>query len=1261
MPPSLIESLLDFYRTTPVRPGSVDLFAVGEDDSWTRMAEIGALLCLVGQPESPLAHVRVIWSDPVTPELKAAIADHACEVLRKFGVEEPIAVQLLSRLDVEVAASLEMKSLVDLIGRGAPGTAFVVAHAARYRADEVQPTLPEVPMKEDTWVPHLTALMHALGRVAGPAGCYVALDAGEDLPTREENREQLRTAPDSAVFGVERPSPDAKRALFERLVGLTVGGNVGQALEELDATNQFGSVQKLLMRIQLLRRAGLTLAVAAELLSAREHFGELLPEMLLTLAGHAEFTGQRELAADLVAQALPELRAREDLEHALAIASGTGYEDLVDRVETMLAGRFPSSPILARRRALACAANGEFAEAAAVAQSTTAVSDELRAYWSWLGDNLQHDLVGDLQAIRQDADHRFPGFTEETTGHIVRSLLRNEREPDALMMLLGDGDPSTGLSPAEANGVVKALHQIALSHSAAGIPVDVLWISLLKVIRTLASRPGDTGLRFQVVEALAPEQFGAIGLAVVTRILEVLSDPSAGPLRNRPHLLRYRPHPEEPEIDAFLDRAGEWMKRTPRFVLGTRTFPRELLSISADDALAVIGRTVVSAVSAVAMDDDRSALHVGLALAVAIAPLASDTDEDLVILRLAVSMLAAAGLRQDARDLAEQALALSRGDAGRTRMAWTIFAEAYARGSNLAEALVGMACALAVQPAGSWEESWLDSILISRLLRDLKLVELAEPFVKAARDALAHIPDEGGDLASRLETIDLGLALFKYGRDDAWDPDQLESFLGRAADNLRSVLALHDEAGPAASLLANAIHIARVQDVMIPPDAEQVLAAALEVVDPTVRTLISATAARAPSADELFDLALRTQPARYRDDVGFDEDQLAGMARRLLGSEAAVADAVVASYAIEATADHSVTPPGTRGALDGTGPRLTATAHGAADAACEISRGGIDVVLLGNSDTGLRRVVASGGGLQSVAAEPAEVFDVERLKEWLQAFPIAYGKDDADANTFYLSTEGIGVSELPDRAVVIADTELQVFPPGLLRIRDKLAGDTARVAAAPSLEWLLAARRAKRNPSRTRTAWIPHDPDNPDSLARLADRMEVDLTAHGFELTTSIEPPRHPGGAEMAIVVAHGGVADANRYFRVVKNDAGAAVAPGALASAFGDTAIVVLFVCSAGRVDVRPGANAVVGLVRKLLGNGCNAVVAPPWPLETLVPPRWLPPFLDALDRGRNVLDACFEANELVRSELDHEPRRWLAMSVYGDPYTTVSGPEES
>lgn len=77
------------------------------------------------------------------------------------------------------------------------------------------------------------------------------------------------------------------------------------------------------------------------------------------------------------------------------------------------------------------------------------------------------------------------------------------------------------------------------------------------------------------------------------------------------------------------------------------------------------------------------------------------------------------------------------------------------------------------------------------------------------------------------------------------------------------------------------------------------------------------------------------------------------------------------------------------------------------------------------------------------------------------------------------------------------------------------------------------------------------------------------------------------------------------------------------------------------------------VSLVSHLLSRGCRAVVASPWPLETLVPPHWLPAFLSSWDNGARLIDACYEANAAM---LRHGqfPRRCLAMAVYGDGLLT-------
>ncbi|HEX8320459.1 hypothetical protein [Longimicrobium sp.] len=123
------------------------------------------------------------------------------------------------------------------------------------------------------------------------------------------------------------------------------------------------------------------------------------------------------------------------------------------------------------------------------------------------------------------------------------------------------------------------------------------------------------------------------------------------------------------------------------------------------------------------------------------------------------------------------------------------------------------------------------------------------------------------------------------------------------------------------------------------------------------------------------------------------------------------------------------------------------------------------------------------------------------------------------------------------------------------------------------------------------------------------------------------------------------------RFFRVVADDSDVKITPAALAGSLGGVGTVVLFVCSGGRIDKHPGSSAVLGMAKRLLTSGCRAVVAPTWPLEVSVPGVWLPGFLAEWERGTPVIDACFAANTAARAEFGWNPKRCLAMTVYGDP----------
>ena len=50
-----------------------------------------------------------------------------------------------------------------------------------------------------------------------------------------------------------------------------------------------------------------------------------------------------------------------------------------------------------------------------------------------------------------------------------------------------------------------------------------------------------------------------------------------------------------------------------------------------------------------------------------------------------------------------------------------------------------------------------------------------------------------------------------------------------------------------------------------------------------------------------------------------------------------------------------------------------------------------------------------------------------------------------------------------------------------------------------------------------------------------------------------------------------------------------------AVSDALSNVGVVILFVCSGGRLDAHPNENTTIGLTKQLLGKGCRAVIAPP------------------------------------------------------------------
>src|SRR5690606_6036732 len=158
-----------------------------------------------------------------------------------------------------------------------------------------------------------------------------------------------------------------------------------------------------------------------------------------------------------------------------------------------------------------------------------------------------------------------------------------------------------------------------------------------------------------------------------------------------------------------------------------------------------------------------------------------------------------------------------------------------------------------------------------------------------------------------------------------------------------------------------------------------------------------------------------------------------------------------------------------------------------------------------------------------------------------------------------------------NRILVIAQPELQRFAFNLLLDNGEFVGASRAIGLAPSLTWFSAARERQATAFSTRRAWISSSDAAAEfgpTLDLLSARLAPIFAAHGFIVNTSSEIPKELAGASVAVISAHGQLTAEREYIHRISDEQGLKVSPTALAQAVTGAELVILFVCSGGRVD---------------------------------------------------------------------------------------------
>lgn len=1221
---------------------SVNLVLTGPAGHSSRFARLifAVLVQLMNAGGRPAFGQVVVLLPPDLPD--TVIADLVTDTPRLRGspLDEDELDVLFRRVLVRRVESFEATAISQAVAAAPGGSFIVVVDCARYRASQPATAPPtNLRASEDRWIrPVAEIATQCLAQVA--VSSCVLVDVGEYLPTLSRNLKALQDL-ECAVWGSYAPEyiDDGLMEQLEHWTRRVARGDILSALAEVDVLPGLSTRSKVLCKIQILHKGGRTAQSLDYLRQFLPNADDAAADLKLKLTTIALAGGDRDLARQLLESSEGLLRDLDLNELALELTQKLPSAQIERHCVEWLASYFPESSVLEEhrlRRMFLAARDGQ------PLLRVEPNSLPLDAYVELVISRLTPVEVPNYLALVEDADARWPRWGSET--RLAAALnARTRALPVHVAGIAAAIDPHSHVARHAVDVLLWSIERLILSgddRTREGLSDAVLFI-----LRYLAFTPADIAARERLDELLSVDIAGFVGVALLAHALLRLAAAPAPPRLPAPSVPIEES--DEARFTAFVGAALQWLSDERAVDLSKIVLPVHLLSLPADTVLRRLKQMVQYTIEQEDADDVHFIKSMVI-VAFAVAPHATRRDDDLDVLRLATSRLVVGGEGQLARDLVEAGLAATHGRPERLRLAWYAYGDVFHRVQNRSRALMAFGCALATGAPVELERAYYETMGIVRALRDTDLLDAAHHFLRICEQLLIQIGvDER--MANRIETVRLGLKLSELSAAHSSDGAAWSCLLQAVDANLQDVLRSEDELAPILILAVQVVR--RVEDMGIVVDTAvraRIQAAGGEVGDITTGLVqIAANVAVGPL--RLLELAQAAQRTRYADDVGFDVRWLVHAARAQLSEDGTLADPTMASFAAELTTDHAISLPG---AAEGTW--LPSAITEPATVLQELSRQGINIEVLAlDSQDQLVRVTAAAGEI--VVHRETDAFSLQRLHTWSLRFPFEYGLDRDDPNVFYTSMQGLGLSQdVGDRALFVLDTRLQRLPPQLLLVQRELLGQQATIAVAPSLTWLRASVSASRTPYGPASAWISTAVEGSanGTLAGVAERVADHLQQYGVALQTGAQVPDALRGAHLAIVAAHGGLADDNRFFKVISNEAQMSVSAPELARALEGAGVVVLFVCSGGRQDEHPVASTTVGLPKQLLDRGSAAVIASPWSLDSRVPSHWLPAFLAAWEAGERLIDANAAANRAVATQMGDNPAQVMAMTLYGNPF---------
>lgn len=1172
-------------------------------------------------------------------------------------IDDSSNISTFAKIDFEIITT-ECLS-VDLALRSLPtmdsNTLLYVVAASSFRQENIEIVEHNgIKVPEDFWLPHLLYFAHAISSLIQQNKANCILDVGDAVMYRTSFLNNFSTIPDLSLMA--ETSSIIHSSILEKMnewKSLIEDGELGKILNFVDNLPEEHDDEKPFLRANIFHRAGFYAQAQLELEKIKNHKNQN-PFACILLSQVAIDSGSVEYAKELLEIALPSLNHPEGLELAIKISSEIKNSSLKERFLARLEELVPESFFAKNSRIQSAINNGNYQNAYDLLDEDKKKSEIGDAYlllFKYLENVSETPNYTELiDKLSKKSDWKNLAVHLCVTDALRRELLWHANT------MTKSGQKSEKLTRQDVSLIVNVLEVMLLkpnSHDFTKEESQSL-ISMRTVIRYISLHPEDIGIRQRVEQLLSTEVSGRIGTAVLTHIIskELARPMNISPEKTVCGMSLQQLMDEEKD---FLHSGFQWLESISPFFLTKVKLPAKIVPKNPDrfeevfiELIKVIGQNTDS--------EEFDTFKKYLALGIGLCAHMSNPNASFNLMFRAAKTITVSGMSQLARDIYESMLNSPELNEPQKRLAWLAMADVNCRLKNKQLSLLAMACSVMVEAPIELDVAYQQVNTISRVLRDLGLFPLARDMLKSEISILKIM----GAYETNSHQID-----FAYLQIDFMElvhkknniKEKTPNLINLIVKNIMSARARNDDVAPTFILLANIINFARANHIPVPSDADALLGQLKYKLEPNIAAPAKAVAEEVIKIQGLMDLHLRYENSRYSSDASYEPHGLTNAARKFISIDAKKLPSREFALAVELMTDRAMSSPGWTISSKPIPP--VKSLDETADFLSQISQKNISIVMAALDDFGrMRRMITKQGVLGEVIVEDTAVFSSAHFSAWKKKFPFTFGVDEKTINLFFNEMDELGISDMPGERVIMAfEADLQLIPVNLLWTPDGFAGLSRRISHIPSISWLAYARASQVKTSKIIKAWIPSSAKTGGTLDAMKGYLEETLNDNNIGLVTDESLPKDFSGTQMSIVGAHGSlIPDHEFFFQRVSDESRLLVMTEDFANAFRNVGVVVLFVCSGGRTDSHPNHQTTIGLARTLLDKGCRAVVASPWPLNSLIPPAWLPKFLEAWKQGKELIDACFEANMEVRKRRGDDWAGCLAMTVYGDPLCTIN-----